>query len=255
MKPGYNFENVGLLITHYNRSKSLERLLKSFKDYGVSFGQIVVSDDNSKQEHQNRINDLKNIYGFEYITTTQNKGLGNNINKGQDLIKTPYTLYVQEDFYPKDSFPEKLASTLQYMEDDNSLDVVRYYAYGAYPYLEDFKDGFATMSFKVLYPGYGKFFYYSDHPHLKRTSFFEKFGRYAEGRNPEQTEYRMMMSFLKNKGKGIFYKDHKSLFHHGNSEDEPSTMQRNSLRRSKNPVISFVRDIYRHVKFNFDYLF
>ena len=37
---------------------------------------------------------------------TFDSGLGNNINKGQDAVKTPLTLYVQEDFTPAAIFPE-----------------------------------------------------------------------------------------------------------------------------------------------------
>ena len=36
------------------------------------------------------------------------------------------------------------------------------------------------MKFKIWYPGYKKFYAYSDHPHLRRSNFLEKFGRYSE---------------------------------------------------------------------------
>jgi glycosyltransferase involved in cell wall biosynthesis len=94
------FQDTTLLITHYNRSESLERLLTSFEDLNCRFGDIVVSDDGSKPEHLTKVKSLANRFNFTLVTTPVNKGLGNNINKGQDAVKTPYTLYVQEDFQP-----------------------------------------------------------------------------------------------------------------------------------------------------------
>ncbi|MBC7915679.1 MAG: glycosyltransferase, partial [Pyrinomonadaceae bacterium] len=45
------YPNVTLLITHYNRPNSLERLLESFDELNFSFAEIIVSDDGSKEEH------------------------------------------------------------------------------------------------------------------------------------------------------------------------------------------------------------
>ncbi len=94
------YKDVTLLITHYNRSSSLERLFRSFRDMGVWFEDVVVSDDKSREEHLERIRALQKEFDFRLITTPENRGLGHNINKGQDAVKTPYTLYIQEDFVP-----------------------------------------------------------------------------------------------------------------------------------------------------------
>src|SRR5690349_1030002 len=101
----YHFPEVSLLVTHYNRSRSLERLLKRYKELNCVFGEIIVSDDGSKPEHLDYINSLKSNYTFTLVTTEKNKGLGNNINKGQDAVTKPFTLYVQEDFDPTAAFP------------------------------------------------------------------------------------------------------------------------------------------------------
>lgn len=249
------FKNVALLITNYNRSQSLEKLLKSFKDLNVSFGQIVVSDDGSAEEHILRLKPLCDEYGATLVLAEKNSGLGNNINKGQNAVVKPYTLYVQEDFKPKAGAIQAIEDGLDFMSNDAELDIVRFYAYRLYPYLVPLKKGFSLMNFKLSHKGYWKFHAYSDHPHLRRSSFLDKFGAYPEGYNPEQTEYRMVMSFLQKKGKGLFYVKHKDLFDHSNNEDEPSTLKRNNLRRSDNFAISIVRDIYRNIKFNKDYLF
>lgn len=255
MSTKYKFPEVSLLITHYNRSSSLERLLQAFIKLDCTFGDIVVSDDGSRPEHLNRLKEMQSVYGFTLVTTPQNKGLGNNINKGQDAVKTPYTLYVQEDFDPKPVFPEHFKDAFQFMQERSDLDMVRFYAYFRYPYLKPVGKGFSEINFKVWYPGYWKFHVYSDHPHLRRTSFFQKFGRYAEGQKGDVTEYRMVMSFLKNKGKALFYDDYTGLFDQINSAAEPSTMKRNQWRESDNFLVKGLRHLYRHFKFNRDYFF
>jgi glycosyltransferase involved in cell wall biosynthesis len=51
MKKNYFFKDVTLLVTHYNRSQSLEQLLNSFVQLDCRFEDIVVSDDGSRPEH------------------------------------------------------------------------------------------------------------------------------------------------------------------------------------------------------------
>jgi hypothetical protein len=89
-----------------------------------------------------------------------------------------------------------------------------------------------------------KFYYYSDHPHLRRSNFFEKFGRYPEGIKGDLTEYKMAISFLQNKGKGLFYNEFTKLFYQKNSSDEPSTMERPDWRLSENPAVRLMRQAY-----------
>ncbi len=249
----YKFPNVTLLITHYNRSGSLERLLNAFEKLNCSFENIVVSDDGSKAFHIEKILSLKNRFNLQLVTTEKNKGLGNNINKGQDAVKSLYTLYVQEDFIPRPTFPEKLVFSLECMDKMKDMDIIRFYSYRIYPYLKPLSNGFADMLFNPFSWGYEKFYYYSDHPHLRRSTFFDKFGRYEEGLKVEVTEYRMMLSFLRKKGKGLFYEDFKSLFDQYNPDDEPSTVKREGLRRSENFVIRNIRHVFRYVKFNYNY--
>src|SRR5882724_2664484 len=192
-----HFKDVTLLITHYNRSRSLERLFNSFKDLGCTFDDIVVSDDGSKPEHVEYIKSLHDKFQFRLITAVKNGGLGNNINKGQDAVNTPYTLYVQEDFDPKPAFKEHFPDAMDIIRQKDDIDIIRFYAYFKYPYLEPYGKGFSEMGFKLWYRGYYKFYQYSDHPHLRRSSFLQKFGRYVEGQNVDITEYRMSISFLR----------------------------------------------------------
>lgn len=250
----YNFPDITLLITHYNRSASLERLLEAFKKQHITFGDIVVSDDGSKAEHLVKLKELELFYPISLITTAVNRGLGNNINKGQDAVKTPYTLYVQEDFDPFPEYGAHLKDALDIMVERPDIDMMRFYAYFKYPYLKPYRNGYSEMMFKIWYPGYRKFHCYSDHPHLRRSSFLKKFGRYREGIKGDRTEFLMALSFLKHKGKAMFYENYKGLFDQVNSADEPSTMKRSDLRQSNNPLIAFARMIYRNVKHTYELL-
>ncbi|MCC8407401.1 glycosyltransferase [Mucilaginibacter sp. UR6-1] len=246
------FDTITLLVTHYNRSQSLQRLLQAFANQNINFADIVVSDDGSRPEHLDKLRELAITYNFRLITTPKNRGLGNNINKGQDAVQTPYTLYVQEDFDPFPGYAEHLQDALDLLNERPELDMARFYAYFKYPYLKPLRKGFSEMMFSVWKLGYRKFHVYSDHPHLRRTSFFSKFGRYAEGLKGDRTEFLMAISFLKNKGKAVFYEDFKGLFDQVNPDDEPSTMTRSDFRQSSNPFITFARMIYRNIKHNYD---
>ncbi|MGY4384234.1 glycosyltransferase involved in cell wall biosynthesis [Pedobacter sp. UYP24] len=252
MQKKYFFKDTTLLITHYNRSNSLERLLRNFESLNCEFEEIIVSDDCSKPEHLNQLEVLEKLFNFRLLKSDVNRGLANNINKGEDAIKTSLTLYIQEDFIPLALFPEKLELALTYMHDRPDLDMVRFYAYFNYPYLKSYKGGFSDMIFKRFTGEYKKFYYYSDHPHLRRKSFISKFGRYIEGIKSDRAEYRMMFSFIKNKGKALFYNDFKDLFDQRNDSLEPSTVKRNFLRESDSLLMTGIRNIYRLLRFNYD---
>lgn len=250
-----NFKDVTLLVTHYNRSSSLERLLRSFIELNCSFEDIVVSDDGSSADHVDYLKSLQQELGFRLITTPVNKGLGNNINKGQDAVNTMYTFYVQEDFEPAHDFVIHFKNGFDILKERKDIDIIRFYAYTKYPYLKPYKNGFSEMIFKIWYNGYVKFYYYSDHPHLRYSNFFQKFGRYTEGVKGDVTEYNMMISFLQNNGKGMFFNDYQGLFFQKNSESEPSTMQREYLSHSTNFFVTISREVYRSIKFNLSFFF
>lgn len=247
----YHFEKVSLLITHYNRSASLKRLLVAFEALQCTFGEIIVSDDCSNAEHLKELKLYSKEYGFNLVTAESNNGLGNNINKGQDQVLLDYTLYVQEDFVPTMEFPKRLKISLDLMTRNVSIDLVRFYAYIRYPYLKNFEGGFSEMYLPLLGLKYTKIYQYSDHPHLRRSSFFSKFGRYHEGIKGDRTEYKMCISFIKNKGRSLFYNEYRQLFIQKNSEVEPSTMRREKWRESNQFLIRTIRNIYRQIKNNY----
>lgn len=249
------FDNVTLLITHYNRSESLKRLLDTFNDLDVGFDEIIVSDDCSRPEHLQTLQNMAVATPFQLISSEVNRGLGNNINKGQDAVKTRYTLYVQEDFIPTRLFVQRFKNALSMMEHDEQLDIVKFYAYISYPYLKPANEfGFSEMYLPTFGTRYKKIYQYTDHPHLRRSSFPKKFGKYIEGIKSDKTEYYMCLSFLQNEGKGVFYNAYKELFVQKNSADEPSTVNRKNWRNSSGFFTHVLRHTYRQIKYNYDIL-
>src|SRR5690606_37431706 len=104
------------------------------------------------------------------------------------------------DFIPTNNFLDKFRKALDIMETDAAIDLVRFYSYCPYPYVKPpDKFGFSVMYLPALGYKHKKIYQYSDHPHLRRSDFLSKFGRYKEGIAGDRTEYAMCISFLQNK--------------------------------------------------------
>jgi glycosyltransferase involved in cell wall biosynthesis len=254
-----NFGEIALLITHYNRSRSLERLLKAFEDEHIGFNEIIVSDDCSKPEHKNHLEQLKTRFGITLVLAAKNGGLANNINKGQRAVHSPFTLYVQEDFIPTGRFYQSLKDGLALMKGDSEIDLVRFYAYRKHPYLVPVKSGFSEMKFHFWRLNAPQFTCYSDHPHLRRSNFLQKFGNYKEGIKSDRAEFRMVISFLQHKGKSLIHDDYREIFIQENSAQEPSQVGRKKFRQqiqlTDSFMIGMIRSIYRNIKYRLDYIF
>lgn len=231
-----NISEVTLLITHFNRSESLRRLLKEIQAYNALFHEVIVSDGGSNEIHIKNVHQLHDEFNFTLLTSETNKGLGNTINQGQDAVKTPYILYVQEDFIPKVAFRNALVDGLEIIKNEPQWDIVRFYSFpwAPFPYLKAYKKGFSEMKFS-LWPWYFshiKFYVYSDHPHLKRRSFQDKFGRYIESPKGDVTEMGMCRAFLKKNGRGLYFNNYKDLFEH-NNDHEPGLFRPEKLKTKK----------------------
>jgi glycosyltransferase involved in cell wall biosynthesis len=243
---------VTLLITHYNRSHSLERLLAAFENKQIQFESVVVSDDGSDDFHKERLIILSRQFDFRLITSEGNRGLGHCLNKGQNAISTPFTLYVQEDFVPTEAFKEAYEAAVELLNEDQDLDIIRFFSNFRYPYLKPYKKGFSKMYLPILGIDYKKIYLYSDGPHLRRSKFLEKFGLYRENIHGDRMEYWMCISFIKKGGKGLFYDDYHSLFLHINTSEEPSRMKRPEWNPRPNLFYAATQYIYRQLRYNFD---
>jgi glycosyltransferase involved in cell wall biosynthesis len=230
---------------------------------GFVFGDIVVSDDGSRKEHLDVVMKLADEFKFRLIATPSNKGLGNNINKGQDSVLTPFTLYIQEDFVPKEAFLSHLIDGYKIMKEDGCWDLISFYAYEKYPYSRPYKLGFSERVFhsSPWYANNLKFYLYSDHPHLRKSTFLKDIGRYVENKNVDITEMQMSLLFIKKGGRSLLFDDHFSLLVQENSATEPSTAaHRNSLLSlSTNsiflPVAKWIYARYKFLKLNLQLAF
>src|SRR5690606_25062131 len=89
-----------------------------------------------------------------------------------------------------------------------------------------------------------KLYIYSDHPHLRRSDFLSRFGRYPEGVKPDKTEYTMAVNFIQAGGKGLLYEDFTQLFYQKNDSEESSTIARSEWKQRKYPLTRLLRRIY-----------
>lgn len=249
MNDVYFFKDVTLLITHYNRSKYLERLLSSLANLKCKFEDIVVSDDASKPEVMEDVLRLQKTYNFRLITTPVNKGYGNCINKGMDAISTTYTLYLQEDFVPFEAFPIHFVNALDIMNTDQSIDYIRFWSIeDMHIDLKPYGRGFSEMVYKVWNMSHKKFYQFTDTPNIKRNTFRQKFGRYKEGIYGDLTDYYMAISFLHYKGKGLFYDNYSSLFEHSDLEEGSRIRPRITWRQKKNILTIPLRFLFLRYK-------
>lgn len=249
-----HYKNVTLLITHYNRPHSLERLLQSLQQAGIGFGAIIVSDDASESAHFKELQVLQAIYHFIIVPGIVNQGLGYNLNKGQRQVTTPYVLYIQEDFEFTPLFITELPEALALLQKDTGLDMVRFFAHFRYPYLVPYSTDFEEVAIPLLATNYNKIYAYSDTPHLRRAGFEQKFGSYREGINADRTEYHMCLSFIKNKGRCVISKHYAGLFRHQNLAEEPSTIHRPGRQFDNSFPLRTIRYFYRQLRYNFDLL-
>jgi glycosyltransferase involved in cell wall biosynthesis len=249
------FNEVALLITVYNRSSSLERLLVSLKALDIHFGEIVVSDDFSNEFHLSKMKSFQELFGFKLIQAEINKGLANNINKGQNAISKEFVIYIQEDFVPEEIFADTLAQSLAILKKDDGIDTIRFYSYFPYPNTKPYNSQFDEMVFEhnFLKWNHLKFYMYSDHPHIKRRSFVDKFGKYKEGIQSDEAEFEMCLSYIKNSGRGLLVKEFSKVFDQKNNIDEPSTIGRKLWRQKQTSSVQILRRIFlifRYIKNN-----
>lgn len=249
MGAAYHFRDVTLFITHYNRSRSLDRLLRSLARLNCTFDDTVVSDDASRPEEMAEVLRLQEAYKFRLVTTPQNRGYGNCINKGMAVITTPYTLYLQEDFVPFDIFPQHFADALGIMNEDKSVDYIRFWAIEDMKFnLKPYGRGFSEMIYNFWNPSHKKFYQFSDTPNIRRSTFTEKFGKYREGVYGDITDYYMAISFLHNKGKGLFFDKYDTLFSHDDHEEGSRIRPLINWRQNTNIVIRAMRFVFLRYK-------
>jgi glycosyltransferase involved in cell wall biosynthesis len=179
-------KKISFLITHYNRFENLEICINAIRSSNIKFDyEIVISDDGSKKEIQDKILAL-NV--DQKIMSPKNRGLAHNINKGMKACKGDFIFYCQDDFLInyESNFDEVFKEAL-FLLDSKVVDLVRFRANYIFPYLVPIsKSVFRTNAFQ-----------YSDNPFLIRNDFFNNFGVYLEGTSPDYGEAEFAIRIFK----------------------------------------------------------
>ncbi|MCH5685121.1 hypothetical protein LWM68_13215 [Niabella sp. W65] len=81
----HHFPDITLLVTHYNRSASLQNMLQSFRVRQLSFGGIVVSDDGSQPLHFDKLQELQKSSGLHLFRPLKTAALVKTLIRGKTL--------------------------------------------------------------------------------------------------------------------------------------------------------------------------
>jgi hypothetical protein len=133
--------------------------------------------------------------------------LGSAMNFANRASQTKYTMILQDDFYLER--PIDLSEGIRTLEDNPNIDFIRY----SYPaHLVSFKGSF--HSWRIL--DEQKDWPYGDDPHLRRSTFAQKFGHYKEQERHGASESHMAHSVKVNKAT-ILTTEEPMFGHYGNT--------------------------------------
>lgn len=177
--------DVSVLFITYNRSDLLEiafRAVRERVDFGNLRVEFIVSDDASDTAHLSRIRVLP---FHKHVLSAENKGLGNNCNKGIAAVAGRYILQIQDDcqFVGAGTL---IVTALEILQSDRDVGIVQltHQTPGVPHEVRCLADGTRYWVFhndavpRKRDCGARP---YSDQPHLKRRQFCEDIGPYKEG--------------------------------------------------------------------------
>lgn len=183
---------VSVLFITFDRIETLEPTVHSFisnTDYPRERLQLVVADDASRDEVQERIRDLP----FDtFVLSQRNGGIGRNTNLGLAACAGSYVLQLQDDWLcegPQD-YLKRAVRSLDAIEDVGLLLLKQHP--GQLPVREDLASAGDTVRIfdhalerTIRFVGENA---YSDWPHLKKRTFIDTAGPYAEHLRMSDTE-------------------------------------------------------------------
>lgn len=193
-------KKISFLITHYNRFENLDFCIKAIQNANVPFDyEIVISDDGSEKEIQEKIKDL-NV--DQISISLKNEGLAHNINKGMRACNGDFIFYCQDDFYInyESNFGNVLEEAVELLALDK-LEMVRFRSNYKFPYLIPLsKTVFRIPKFSIT-NFLVNAFQYSDNPFLIRKDFYEKFGFYMEDTSSDYGEAEFAIRIFRSKAR------------------------------------------------------
>jgi len=245
-------KTISFLITHYNRFENLEFCINAIQNSNINFDyEIVISDDGSEQETQNKIRNLK---VDQKIFSSKNFGLGHNINKGMKACKGDFIFYCQDDFYidNESNFANVLEESVALLV-LNKVDLIRFRANYTFPYLIPLSKSvfrIPKFSFKNFLVNA---FQYSDNPFLIRRDFYENFGFYMENTSPDYGEAEFGIRIFRSNARigkvsnGLIKDLDSSVSIIRTSSEFPNKRQKKSKKKLK----QYLRAIRMHFEFIF----
>lgn len=219
-------KKLTILITTYNRFSILENCLNAIQNISWPLPiEIVVSDDGSDSETQNK---LKLLSINTLLLSEENQGLPTNLNKGIRACKSDYILYIQEDFIINPDLINILKESFDLI-DSGKLDMIRYTANYRFNHLIPLNKNinlipkFSWKNFHL------NFFQYSDNPFLTTPSFFENYGCFLNNVSGDYGEMEYAIRIFKSQARiGI-----SSRYYFGHNKYIPSVKEQSSNKKSK----------------------
>lgn len=115
---------ISILISIHNGSETLDRCFQNIKDQTFQDFRIICIDDYSTDNSYALERKWQQLFGEERFTLIKNEkniGLTKSLNKGLNLINTPYTARIDaDDWWQK----EKLEKQIIFMENNPSYGIV-----------------------------------------------------------------------------------------------------------------------------------
>lgn len=191
---------ISFLITHYNRFENLEICINAIRKSNIKFNyEIVISDDGSEKQIQNKI--LK-LDVDQKILSERNYGLAHNMNKGIKSCKGEFIFYCQDDFLinTDSNFCEVFEEAVLLLV-MNKLDLIRFRSNYFFPSLIPI----SKSVFKIPKFSFKNFlvnaFQYSDNPFLIKKNFYDNFGYYLENTSPDYGEAEFAIRIFSSKAR------------------------------------------------------
>lgn len=160
---------ISFLITHYNRPDDLFECISSIRKLEIANSEIIVSDDASKKECIEIIQQFK---VDQLLFSNSNEGLAANINRGIKACSGEYIIYCQEDFV-LDSRVSFLINDFIELLNDNKVDMIRFTSNIL------FNKKISLTKNVVLIPKFSfhnflqNYYQYSDHPFITKKVFMK----------------------------------------------------------------------------------
>lgn len=112
--------------------------------------------------------------------------LGGMMNDAGNAIETNYGMIIQDDWFLEEPFD--LSPGIEFMEENKNVDILRYsWPVGMTEPNGEF-NGYRTLASKGPWP-------YGDDPHLRRKTFFQRFGPYNMDKRHGASESDMVFRF------------------------------------------------------------